>query len=93
MAVLEDSVSKMNPLHAQPRSSKFLQVSGLKITYNISNPIGSKVIDIKVRCRLCELPTYEDFDPAMDYSIVVMEYLADGKNGFHLISDNAKNKM
>ncbi|XP_073828874.1 apyrase-like [Musca autumnalis] len=87
--LLEDSIAPFT--EAKKSSSRFLQVSGLKIVYNITQPVSRRVQDIKVVCTDCKVPKYVKFDDEKNYRVVVMEYLANGKNGFSLISNNAKN--
>ncbi|XP_075154887.1 apyrase-like isoform X4 [Haematobia irritans] len=86
--LLEDSIA---PFTGNVKtSSKFLQVSGLRIVYNITNEIGSRVQELYVRCTECDIPKYVTLNVDKEYRVIVMEYLADGKNGFSLIKDNAK---
>ncbi|XP_055853701.1 apyrase-like [Episyrphus balteatus] len=66
-----------------------LQVSGLSVTYNITRPIGERVIDVKVKCQDCEFPKFEELSKEAIYRIVVADYLAKGSNGFGVIRDNA----
>uniref|UniRef100_A0A1I8NCS4 apyrase n=1 Tax=Musca domestica TaxID=7370 RepID=A0A1I8NCS4_MUSDO len=87
-ALLEDSIA---PFSASKKySSRFLQISGLKVRYNTTQPVGRRIQDLKVLCTDCDVPKYVEFDEKNYYRVVVMEYLANGKNGFHLISDNAR---
>lgn len=86
--LLEDAIAPFTP--SKQTSSRFLQVSGLKITYNITQPVGQRVQGLRVRCTDCNYPKYVELDETADYRLVVMEYLANGKNGFNLIKDNAK---
>ncbi|XP_017156615.1 apyrase isoform X2 [Drosophila miranda] len=88
--LLEDSVAPMDSSSSAPRSSRFLQVSGLRVNYNISATMGQRVVSVRVRCSNCEVPDYRPLKLANTYRLVVMEYLANGKNGFNLISDNAE---
>lgn len=88
--ILEDSVASMSATAAKPSSSRFLQLSGFKVIYNITNPVGNRIVDIKLRCTACEYPKYEPLNLYNDYRLVVMEYLANGMNGFQIISSNAK---
>lgn len=91
--LLEDSVAPMLSTTVRPSSKRMLQVSGIKVSYNISKTIGQRITDLKVRRQNCEIPIYEELQPEQNYRIVVMEYLANGKNGFHLLSENARDLM
>ncbi|XP_043482671.1 apyrase-like isoform X2 [Leptopilina heterotoma] len=56
----------------------FLQWSGLKVTYNLSNPDYSRVIDVKVRCQVCLMPKYENLISEKWYNIVTTSFLLNG---------------
>lgn len=86
--LLEQCISPLTP--ESNYSYRFPQVSGLKIVFNITNPIGQRVQELKVRCQDCKFPRYENLDSNKDYKVVVMDYLANGKDGFNIIKDNAK---
>ncbi|XP_059222624.1 apyrase-like isoform X5 [Stomoxys calcitrans] len=86
--LLEDSIAPFTI--NKTSSSRFLQVSGLKITYNVTQAVGSRIQELAVRCTNCLIPRYKELEMDSVYRVVVMEYLANGKNGFNLIKDNAK---
>ncbi|XP_065365256.1 apyrase isoform X3 [Calliphora vicina] len=86
--LLEDCIAPLTP--ESNYSYRFPQVSGLKIVYNITNLIGQRVQELYVRCQDCMVPKYVQLESAKDYKVVVMDYLANGKDGFNLIKDNAK---
>ncbi|XP_034475422.1 apyrase isoform X3 [Drosophila innubila] len=65
-------------------------VSGLRIVYNLKSEPGQRIVSLKARCAHCQVPEYKPLQLDQDYRLVVMEYLANGKNGFALISDHAK---
>ncbi|XP_030377934.1 apyrase isoform X3 [Scaptodrosophila lebanonensis] len=88
--VLENSVANMNASLTRPSSSRFLQVSGLRIIYKLTASDGKRTVSVYTRCADCEVPRYKPLDVDKDYRIVVMEYLVNGKNGNALIQDNAK---
>lgn len=64
-------------------------MSGLRVIFNITNPRGERVQELKVRCQYCKIPKYFEIDLNKDYKVVVMDYLANGKDGFNIIKDNA----
>nr|CAQ53650.1 CG11126-PA [Drosophila melanogaster] len=86
--LLEHVVAPMNASSATPRSSRFLQVSGLRIGYDLN--ADQRVFSVRVRCSKCLVPRYIPLDLEHKYRVVVMEYLANGKNGFSVISENAE---
>ncbi|XP_055915894.1 apyrase-like [Eupeodes corollae] len=88
LEVLEVGVASMNSNAYKPSSSRMLQVSGLKVTYNITNPKGERVKDVQVRCQKCEIPKFEKLSEDTIYRVVVADYLAKGSNGFGVIKEN-----
>ncbi|KAH8264704.1 hypothetical protein KR044_000877, partial [Drosophila immigrans] len=88
--LLEDSVASMNANLTTPSSKRFLQVSGLRIVYNLKREPGKRIVSAMARCVDCAVPEYRALRLDESYRLVVMEYLANGKNGFALISDYAK---
>ncbi len=68
-SALENSVS----LYGQ-QDGRFLQVSGLAVTYDVTRPSGERVIDVRV-----------DGEPMSDerfYSVAMPRFLARGGDGF-----------
>lgn len=88
--LLEDSVAPMNASLTSPRSSRFLQVSGLRVVYNLNLEPGQRIVSLTARCTDCGIPEYQPLQLDRSYRLVVMEYLANGKNGFDLISAHAE---
>ncbi|XP_043658106.1 apyrase isoform X2 [Drosophila teissieri] len=86
--LLEHVVAPMNASSPTPRSSRFLQVSGLRIRYDLN--ADQRVFSVGARCSKCQVPRYIPLDLQQKYRVVVMEYLASGKNGFSVISENAE---
>lgn len=72
-------------------SVSLLQVSGLKIVYDLSQPEGSRVISLKVRCNACEIPIYEDLNEEQYYRIAVNSFLVTGGDGYTILTDNIQN--
>ncbi|KAH8289719.1 hypothetical protein KR054_009993, partial [Drosophila jambulina] len=88
--LLEDGVAPMNGNSSSPKSSRLMQVSGLRVIFDLSAPKGKRALSVRVRCSRCQVPTYSPIDPEKVYRVVVMDYLAKGMDGFSLISENAE---
>lgn len=88
LEALEYSVSPINLENGITSSYRFVQVSGLKITYNFANAVGERVVDIEVRCAECDAPFYEDFDSTKIYRVVAPDFLAEGGDGFSMLRDH-----
>jgi len=91
--LLEHGVAPMNVSSSSPRSSRFLQVSGLRFAFDLTGPAGQRVSNVRVRCSKCQVPEYGPLAMEERYRVVVMEYLANGKIGFGVISENAEEKV
>lgn len=79
---LEFSLNEIDMDAGKATSSIFLQVSGLKITYNITQPLGRRVQNVKDLCQNCEVPTYLPLDIEETYRIITSDFIAEGGGGF-----------
>ena len=66
---LENSVSTV-----KTAEGRFLQVSGIAFTYSIEEPIGKRIIAVKVNGLT--------LDPKQSYSVSTSDYLANGGDGY-----------
>ncbi|XP_061392520.1 apyrase-like [Musca vetustissima] len=87
---LEFSLKELNLNEGKITSSIFLQVSGMKITYNITKPFGERVQKIKVLCQDCKVPKYEPLVADREYRIVTSDFIAEGGGGFTMFRDYGK---
>lgn len=71
---------------------EFLQMSGLRVVYDLTRPIGSRVIDVKVRCAYCFIPAYEPIDLHKSYRIITTSFLINGGDGHHVIKEKGFKK-
>lgn len=74
---LEHGVSQI-----EKPSPSFPQVSGLTFTYSRSAPAGSRVKDLSIGGR--------PFDPAKEYIVATVDYLAAGGDGYRVFGDAIK---
>lgn len=65
-----------------------VQVSGMKILYNVTNPVGEKVDSVQILCNKCVVPEYLPLDEEEIYSVIVPSYMAGGKDGFTMLLDH-----
>lgn len=72
-------------------SAQFLQVSGLRIVYDLNKPKGNRVVSVKVRCANCSVPTYEDLETEENYSVLLTDFILKGGDGFRMIQENSMN--
>ncbi|KPP62771.1 5'-nucleotidase-like, partial [Scleropages formosus] len=68
-------------------TGEFLQVSGIKVEFDLSRSPGDRVKEIKILCTKCRVPQYEPLDPQKLYKLVIPSYLVDGGDGFSMIKE------
>ncbi|KAJ8709301.1 hypothetical protein PYW07_009127 [Mythimna separata] len=71
--------------------AKMIQVSGLRATFDGSLPVNSRVLNVTVRCIECDVPRYEPLELDKYYKVVSQSFIANGGDGFTMISENRKN--
>lgn len=72
---------------------ELLQVAGIHYTVDRSKPVGSRVIEAKARCGLCNVPVYEPILGHKTYRIITTGFLNTGGDGHHIIRDKGYNKV
>ncbi|XP_037563268.1 protein 5NUC-like [Dermacentor silvarum] len=68
------------------QKGRFLQVSGFRVTYDLTKPNYNRVVSISVLCSNCSVPKYEPIDCAATYGIVTADFLTRGGDGFKFAS-------
>lgn len=79
LKMLEHAVASYFPLRAP---GQFLQVSGLRVEYDLHNPSGKRVRNVFVRCGKCGLPMYTTLNTSSIYNILMPSFLSMGGDGF-----------
>ncbi|CAH1241753.1 NT5E [Branchiostoma lanceolatum] len=69
-------------------AGQFLQVSGFVVTYDLSKPVGERVVRLEARCSECKVPQYQPVEKQKRYKLLINSYIADGGDGFTMIKDN-----
>lgn len=59
-------------------SGAFLQVHGIRVVYNIRNPIGRRVVSVRVLCAECDIPKYAPLDDKKKYKMILSRFLYNG---------------
>jgi len=86
-AALEHSVSRAeNP--ENEGTGRFLQVSGLRYTWDGTQEVGSRVVSVDVRNDAGE---YAPLDLAATYTVVTNDFVRTGGDGYEMFRDNALN--
>jgi len=86
--VLERAVRDYDP-HAIDPPGSLLQVSGLRLVYNISLPAGSRLVKADARCADCRVPKFLPIEDEKEYEVVMNTYMAKGGDGFDVIAKHA----
>jgi 5'-nucleotidase len=60
----------------------FLQFSGMRVVFNVTEPFNHRVVSVDVLCRQCEIPKYEKLDLTRNYRMIVPSFIGAGGNGF-----------
>lgn len=69
-----------------------IQVSGIRVVYDVSRPIGQRVVKADLLCNACRVPKYEPLDVTKYYRMVVPSFLANGNvDAWAMVRDNAVN--
>lgn len=82
MEMLEWSVEDYN---REERKGKFLQMSGLKVVYDLDKPNGKRVVKALARCGDCRLPVYKPVVLEDTYRVLVTAFTANGGDGYTMI--------
>ncbi|XP_030377933.1 apyrase isoform X2 [Scaptodrosophila lebanonensis] len=85
---LEFGVSKIDLENNVRSSAIYLQVSGLKVTYDYSKPVNSRVVTVEARCADCEVPRYEPLDTSKLYRVAMPDFLQKGGDGFKMFYEH-----
>ncbi|XP_066299913.1 5'-nucleotidase-like [Branchiostoma lanceolatum] len=93
--VFEHSVAEL----PDSAAGQFLQVSaysfpilyfssGFVVTYDLSKPVGERVVRLAARCSECKVPQYQPVEKQKRYKLLINSYIADGGDGYTMIKDN-----
>lgn len=80
-AVLENGVSKI-----EEGAGRFLQVSGLRYQFDLTQPVGSRIVSVDILDAQGE---YVPLDPAAIYTVATNDFMRGGGDGFTVMAENA----
>lgn len=92
-AALENSVGSIRlndagQIERDGGAGRFLQVSGLRFTYDPTAESGSRVVSVEVEAAD---GTFEALDDAAIYSVVTNSFVRQGGDGYTMFAENATN--
>lgn len=68
------------------RRGEFLQMSGIRVVYNLTQPSGARVHRVHMLCTECEVPHYVALDEFKTYKVLVNMFMNMGGNGFNILT-------
>uniref|UniRef100_A0A1Y1LV69 5'-nucleotidase n=1 Tax=Photinus pyralis TaxID=7054 RepID=A0A1Y1LV69_PHOPY len=71
---------------------EFLQVSGIRYSFDLTKPVGSRITQAKARCAACSVPTYSPISRTKAYRIITREFIANGGDGHTILKEKGYNK-
>ncbi|XP_075168991.1 protein 5NUC-like [Haematobia irritans] len=63
----------------------FLQMSGIHTTFDYNNPVGTRVVEAKILCTNCDVPTYQNLREDQMYNVIVPYFLMNGGDGYKFV--------
>ncbi|XP_059178710.1 5'-nucleotidase-like [Physella acuta] len=66
----------------------FLQVSGMRVTYNMDRPVGQRVHELLVTCTQCDIPRLENVQVDKHYKILAITFMVKGGDGYDVLKSN-----
>uniref|UniRef100_A0A336KF82 5'-nucleotidase n=1 Tax=Culicoides sonorensis TaxID=179676 RepID=A0A336KF82_CULSO len=82
--ILEHSVHRYDPF---VRNGEFMQMSGLRVRYNISKPTGQRVDYAEALCSACRVPEYYPIILNEKYKVIMNEYPYLGGDGYIMLKN------
>lgn len=68
---------------------EFLQMSGIRVIYDLKAPQGSRVVGISVLCTDCDVPAYEQLNEEKEYNIVLNAFLSEGGDDYGMLKNES----
>lgn len=63
---------------------EFLQMSGIRVVYDMTKAAGERISSISVLCSDCKIPSYEQLDENHEYGVIITSFVFDGGDGFSM---------
>lgn len=80
---------------ADESSLIILQMSGLKVVYNLENEANNRIVSLDVLCRICDrdIPHYKPIDDEEFYRVSLPSFLAEGGDGFTMLGEKSRDTI
>lgn len=79
--VIEHAVHRYSDIVGR---GEFLQISGMRVVYDLTKAAGNRVASASVLCSFCRIPTYTELDPIQEYGVIITTFLYGGGDGFFM---------
>lgn len=63
----------------------------MKVVFNVTNPIGNRVVLLEIKARRRDIPVFKQYEPNQWYRIFLPSFVANGGDGYSMIRDNIQN--
>ncbi|EDV46098.2 uncharacterized protein Dere_GG18390 [Drosophila erecta] len=84
---MEWAVSKVDLENGVTGSHINLQLSGIRVKYDYTKPVGSRVISASIRCADCQVPKYEPLVSNKLYRLTSPNFLQAGGDGYTMLAE------
>ncbi|KAH8315374.1 hypothetical protein KR067_002078 [Drosophila pandora] len=84
---MEHAASKVDLEQNTTGSYINLQFSGIRVKYDYTKPVGSRVNSVSVRCADCEVPKYEALVSDKLYRLTSPDFLQQGGDGYTMLAE------
>lgn len=74
-------------------SNSNIQISGLRVVYNMTEPRGNRVKSVNVRCYDCLVPRYDPLDAFRYYRVAANSHMTGGGGGLTMFEEFGRNKV
>lgn len=90
LKMLEHSVASYSPSNPM---GELIQLSGIRVTYDLARESGSRVVNAVVRCWACFVPEFFEIDDFRYYKILMPVSMANGGYGYSMFVDLPKEDL
>ncbi|KAH8419720.1 hypothetical protein KR009_001534 [Drosophila setifemur] len=84
---MEHAASKVDLENGVTGSYINLQFSGIRVKYDYTKPVGSRVVSASIRCADCQVPKYETLLPEKLYRLTSPDFLQQGGDGYTMLAE------
>lgn len=87
LSVLEWSVYNLEMNNTANLFGGFVQLSGLQVVYDLTQPRNLRVVSVEVLCAACSVPTYSPLQKNQSYNVLLTDFMQSGGDGYNMLKD------